>query len=724
MTAEPTKTDDPRVVHLRRGGTSVVVRLAADVPPCVLHWGPDLGAGDVGDLAAAVSGPIVDTVVTTQRFVALLPQHSSGWLGRPGLLGGREGRDWSVAFTSVEHLVEEAGGPHWPDGPAGAVRVRSTGYDEPGALVVRTELELHAGGLVRLRAAVRNAGGGVYEVRHLEPALPVPAAAGELLDFTGRWSHERTPQRQPFRHGTWLRESWGGRPGHDSATLLCAGVPGFGFRSGRVWGVHLAWSGNQVVDAERTVTGWRLLRGGELLLPGEVRLAAGEEYVSPWLVASWGEGLDELASRVHRYLRARPNHPRSARPVLVNTWEAVYFDHDLPRLLDLAEKAAAIGAERYVLDDGWFRHRRDDTAGLGDWYVDETVWPDGLTPLVDRVHALGMQFGLWFEPEMVNPDSDLARAHPDWMLATSHGPGVPMRFQQVLDLTRPDAFAFVLDRMSAIVGQYGVDYVKWDHNRSLVDAGSAPDWTPAVHAQTVAVYRLLDELEARHPGLEIESCASGGGRIDLGMMERCDRVWVSDTNDAHERQRLQRWTGLLLPPEMLGSHVGADRDHTTGRTLDLDLRAGTAVFGHLGIEWDLTARPDEDLAALRQWVTLHKELRTLLHTGDVVHADATDSSIQVEGVVATDRSDALYRVVAVDHTLDWPAGRVTLPGLDPSLVYRVTAQPPGDAAVAGTWVPGWAPEGVRLTGRVLGEVGVACPLLDPDRLVLLRVTAV
>ncbi|HWB37033.1 MAG TPA: alpha-galactosidase [Rugosimonospora sp.] len=707
-----------RVLHLRRGGTSLVLRLDGDVLPCVLHWGTDLGDGDLSGLAPALTGPVVDSVVSSQQVVSLLPQHSSGWLGRPGLLGSRAGRDWSVAFATVAHTVDE------PDGPAGVTRLVSTGHDERGGLVVRTELELHPGGLVRLRATVANAGADEYEVRLLEPALPVPAQADELLDLTGRWSHERVPQRMPFHHGAWVREAWGGRPGHDSATLLCAGTPGFGFRAGRVWAVHLAWSGNGTLSAERTVTGWRLLRGGELLLPGEVRLAPGEEYVSPWLVASWGDGLDELAGRVHRFLRARPQHPRSPRPVLLNTWEAVYFDHDLPHLLDLAEKAAAIGVERYVLDDGWFRHRRDETAGLGDWFVDEDVWPEGLTPLADRVHGLGMQLGLWFEPEMVNLDSDLARAHPDWLLGTAHGPGVPSRYQHVLDLGNPDAYAYVLERMSAIVGGYGVDYVKWDHNRPLVGAGHGPGFEPGVHAQTLAVYRLVDELRSRHPGLEIESCCSGGGRIDLGMMDRCDRVWVSDTNDAHERQRLQRWTGLLLPPEMLGSHVGADADHTTGRVLDLAFRAGTALFGHLGIEWDLSARSEQDLAALGRWVALHKELRPLLHGGDVVHADPANPAIQVDGVVAADRSDALYRVAAVNHTLDWPAGRVTLPGLADERVYRVTAQPPGDAAVAGAWLPGWAAKGAVLTGRALGEVGVACPLLDPDHLVLLRATAI
>ncbi len=715
------------VVHLRRGGTSVVLRLGDRVLPCVLHWGPDLGEVSEGALAAvlpALGMPFVDSVLTSQEAVAVLPQHSSGWLGRPGLLGSRDGRAWSVAFDAVSHEVGEAGTEAWPDGPAGAVRVRSVGTDGPGALEVATELEVLASGLVRVRGSVRNLGAEPYEVRHLEVALPVPAEATEVLDMAGRHTHERTPQRRPFDQGLWLREAWGGRPGHDSATVMCAGRPGFGWRSGRVWGVHLGWSGNQVVAAEHSFTGWRLLRGGELLLPGEVRLGQGEEYASPWLYGSWGEGLDAFSHRFHRFLRSRPQHPKRVRPVLLNTWEAVYFDMRLEKLLALAEKAAELGIERYVLDDGWFRHRRSDNAGLGDWFVDEGVWgPAGMHPLTDRVRELGMEFGLWFEPEMINLDSDLARAHPEWIFGTEHGPGLPSRYQHVLDLGHPQAYDYVLERVSAVVAEYGVAYIKWDHNRALLDAGHSPEGIPGVHVQTLAVHRMMAELKARHPGLEIESCCGGGGRVDLGILEHTDRVWVSDCIDAHERHRMVAWTGLTLPPEVMGTHVGSGADHTTKRSHALSFRAGTAMWGHMGVEWDLTTASEADFAALAEWIAFHKEVRGLLHSGDVVHADLANPALHLEGVVATDKSDALYRLSALDQTLIWPPGRVTLPGLDPDRSYRVSAQAPGDAA-ARTFAPGWAPDGVVLPGRILDQVGIQAPLLDTDTLVLLRAQAV
>ena len=713
------------IAHLRRAGTSLVVHLDPRLLPCVLHWGPDLGEGppdQADELLAALGAPYIDSEIYVQERVAVLPQHAAGWLGRPGLLGSRAGQAWSVAFDRVTNTVEEAGSPAWPDGPDGAIRVRSVGADEPGELEVATELELLASGLLRVRASVRNLADAAYEVLHLEPALPVPAEAGELLDMTGRHTRERTPQRRPFDQGQWVREAWGGRPGHDAATVLCAGRAGFGFRSGRVWGVHVAASGCQRLSAEHLPTGWRLLRGGELLLPGEVLLERDATYTTPWLYASWGEGLDEFSSRFHRYLRARPQHPSRPRPVLLNTWEAVYFDHNLSKLLLLAERAAELGIERFVLDDGWFRHRRDDRAGLGDWYVDEATWPHGLTPLAERVRALGMEFGLWFEPEMVNLDSDLARAHPEWLFATNHGPGLPSRYQHVLDLGHPEAYEYVLERMSSIIAEYGVDYVKWDHNRPLLDAGHQPTGAPGIRAHTMAVHRMITALKERHRGLEVESCCGGGGRVDLGILELTDRVWVSDCIDAHERHRIVRWTGLTLPPEVMGTHVGSARDHSTKRTHTLDFRAGTAVWGHLGVELDLTAVSAADFARLAHWIGFHKHWRGLLHSGDVVRADLANPALQLEGVVAPDRGEALYRLSALDHTLTWPPGRVPLPGLDPGRSYRVTLLPPadreGDAAP-----PAWAGRGVSLTGRLLAEVGVHAPLLDSDELVLIHARA-
>jgi alpha-galactosidase len=415
---------------------------------------------------------------------------------------------------------------------------------------------------------------------------------------------------------------------------------------------------------------------------------------------------------------------RPARPLVLNTWEAVYFETDLDHLKRLADVAAEVGVERFVLDDGWFRHRRHDRAGLGDWYVDEGVWPHGLHPLVDHVRSLGMQMGLWFEPEMVNPDSDLVRAHPDWVLT----PGAPMwRHQLVLDVANPDAYDYLLERISSLVTEYDLDYLKWDHNRDL--HGPVHDGRPGVSVQTRAVYRLLDELKARHPGLEIESCASGGARVDLGILARTDRVWASDTNDAVERQTIQRWTGLLLPPELIGSHVGPPESHTTGRHVSLGMRLATSLFCHAGFEWDITTCSDEELGAVTRFAALYKELRPLLHSGDVVRADLPDPGALLHGVVALDRAEAVYAYIRVTTSPDAAPGLVRLPGLDPSLRYAVRVRSEvGDPLSIRSDPPGWWPaatseQGFVVRGAVLGASGLAMPALDPATAVVLHLTS-
>ena len=590
--------------------------------------------------------------------------------------------------------------------------------------------------------------GEPYEVNDLVLAFPVPAVGREILDMAGRWGKERVPQRRPLTVGTHLREGRKGRTGADAATVLHVGTPGFGFREGEIWAVHTGWSGNHTHYAERLSTGEQVIGGGELLLPGEVVLGQGQSYRSPWVYGSYGAGLDAVAHRFHRYLRSRDQHPSSQRPVTLNVWEAVYFDHEIGRLKELAEVAAAIGVERYVLDDGWFGSRRHDQAGLGDWTVSPDVWPDGLHPLVDTVLGLGMQFGLWFEPEMINLDSDVARAHPEWVMATGDRLPVQSRYQQVINLGIPECYSYIRDAIFAILKEYEISYIKWDHNRDLIDAGTQPTGEPGVHEQTLAYYRLLDEIKAAHPGLEIESCASGGGRVDLGVLERTDRVWVSDCIDPLERQQMTRWTTQLVPPELMGAHIASGRSHTTGRVHDLDFRAATAIFGHLGIEWDLTKASAAERKQLSAWIEIFKEHRDLLLGGDLVRLDFPDESLIAGGVVAFDQSEAIYSFASVARSEVVFLGRVRLPGLNPSRRYRVLPMMLEYLPSGLRTPPWWGMQrlvadqyaevaddgqahytfekeslGVDLRGSVLTDVGLMLAPINPDHAVLYHVSA-
>ncbi|MEV8565900.1 alpha-galactosidase [Streptomyces sp. NPDC051322] len=720
-----------RTAHLRAAGVSFVVELSSPLPR-ILHWGADLGDltdEDADALTLTADGAVLNSALDLPRQCTVWPTEADGWSGTPAHQGHR-------------------------GGTATTPRVRLTGAEErPGELVLRladevSELDITLtyrldpsgvlGVVTELTRPVAGPGQdrAPYDLTGVTALLPVPHRADEVLDFTGKWCREASPQRGGLRFGSHVREVRRGRPGADSPYLLTLGVPGFGFRTGEVWGLHVGWSGNQRWVAERLPEGagvhGAVLGGGELLAPGEIRLAPGDRYTSPVCHFVWSDaGLDGLADRFHNLLRGRPAHPATPRPLTLNTWEAVYFDHRIDRLLELADLAAETGVERLVLDDGWFAGRRDDTAGLGDWTVDPAVWPQGLTPLVERVHGHGMQFGLWVEPEMVNPDSDMAREHPDWLLAPSQGLGPSWRHQYVVNLAHQDAWDYLLKSLDEIVTRYAVDYLKWDHNRELHEAvarGADGADRPGVHAQVEAVYRLIDALKGRHPGLEIESCASGGARVDLGILARTDRVWASDCNDPVERQAIQRWTGQLLPPELVGTHVGGPHSHTSGRVTAESFRYLTALFGHAGIEDDLTARTPQERAGLKRWAALYKELRPLLHSGRVVRADLTDDATLLHGVVADDASHAVYCWVRTATSTKAQSGRVQLPGLPTRGGYRVRVRTEaGLPALHQTSGPAWftaALDGwVPLPGSVLGGAGLPLPTLEPGQALLIEVTA-
>ena len=708
---------------------------SADGPLLIAGLDPPAGTGLIlfprpGSLPAVWAGPVPSAgldpadaaaLLAAARPCALLPEHGLGWFGRPGLSGHRldagsgpvAGRDWSPLF--LPSGIES-------DSRRAVVRAE----DVTAGLRLVTEAEAVPGGAIRVRHTLANTGAQPYVVDRLEVVFPLPARVGEVLDFTGRQTAERIPQRHQLGDGLWLREGRRGHTGHDSATVVVAGEPGFGFGHGEVYGVHVAWSGNTVHRVERLpssmleleagephrlVPGLTTIGGGELLLPGEITLAQGEAYTTPWVfLAASRDGLDSLAAQFHDYLRSLPAHPRTPRPVTLNVWEAVYFRHDFATLAQLADIAAGIGVERYVLDDGWFTGRRSDRAGLGDWQVDDAVWPHGLHRLADHVRARGMQFGLWFEPEMVNPDSELYRAHPDWIL--SAGGRVPplQRHQLVLDLTRPEVADYLFGQISAVLSQYPISYVKWDCNRDVIDAGSGlRAGAPAAHAQVLAVYALMDRLRQQYPDVEWEACAAGGGRIDLAILERFQRVWPSDMTDAQARQSIQRWTAQLVPPEYLGAHVSAPFSHQTGRHMPLSLRCATALFGHMGIEWDITQASSEELAQLAAWIELHKTHRDLLHSGRMVRLDTGDDTAWMHGVVAADQSTALMCYVQLDVPRHDQAVAMRIPGLDPARRYQATDVTPGHRAGL---VNGLA-SGVQASGAALAEIGLAIPPQRP-----------
>ena len=694
----------PNSAVISQAGVSLVLDFSNGTPQ-ILHWGPEL-ADSVESLRAASIEPTAHAELDAHQFHGIWRENARGNTSRPALLGHRQGKDFSQKFELVK--VE-----------ATKTQVSATSQDLQAGLEVAVDFVFVGAGVLEIRQSVKNLGSTNFEIQTLETILPLPDNAEESMDFTGRWVKERQPQRRAIQSGMWVREVREGRTSHDYTILQLAMTKTANYQLGNVWALGLGFSGNSRHVIEQAQSGRKFISAGELLLPGEVILEPNQIHHAPSVYAIYSnEGIDGISDRSYQWLRSRKTHPSSPRPLTLNVWEAVYFDHNLEKLSELAEVAQDIGVERFVLDDGWFGSRRSDNAGLGDWQVSKDVWPEGLGPLIKKVKSCGMQFGLWFEGEMVNPDSDLYRNHPDWILKSGDRVPPEGRRQLVLDLTNPEAYKYILDSVDKVLSEYEIDYIKWDHNRFLLEPASAG--AAAVHAQTLAIYAMFSELKKRHPGLEIESCASGGGRIDLGMAQIADRFWTSDCNDALERQYIQRYTQIAIPPELLGSHIGPTQSHTTGRVHSLSFRAITALFGHAGLEWDITQTSDEEKQQLRGFSAYYKQKRALLHTGRMVRSEIDDSSF-VHGVVSQNQKEALFAYVTLSASQGSRPNAIVIPGLAKDKNYQVRAVfPMGEPTYIQRTQVAWL-DGAVLSGAALASVGLRAPIMNPENAMLIEI---
>jgi alpha-galactosidase len=586
------------------GGVAIGFVSVGGAVPVLAYWGPSLEpAPKPADLVGFAEVAVPHGGLDAGEVFDLLPQAGLGFFGHPGVRLARDGRE--IITQLVLAQVEAAPG-----------RIGFALSDTLAGVEVWLSFEIDdRTGVASASARVKNRGADTLEVIWLASALPL--VHDEVMMFSGRWAREFRPSRTRLAAGQIVQDDLTGRTSHHAPPFWAVGEPGFGEQSGQVIGLHLGWSGDHRGIFERLGDGRVQFQAGELLARGEVVLSAGDSYSSPTLYAACSDrGLNGLSDRFHPFVRdvvlggRLRNRPR---PVHLNTWEAVYFDHDLAALKALADAAHQVGVERFVLDDGWFKGRADDTAGLGDWTADPVKYPTGLGPLVEHVRGLGLEFGLWVEPEMVNLDSDLARAHPDWILGAPDRAQPLGRGQHVLNLSHPKAFEAILLSLDGLLSAHPIDYLKWDMNRALTHAVS--EGVPMVHCQVIAVYALIDRLRARHPDVEIESCASGGGRIDFGILQRTDRVWASDCNDPFDRQAIQRALSIFLPPELIGAHVGPARAHTTGRWASMGFRAQTALFGAMGVEADVRTLDARERAKLAAAISLYKQHRGLIHSG-------------------------------------------------------------------------------------------------------------
>ncbi|MFF9674683.1 alpha-galactosidase [Streptomyces eurythermus] len=622
-----------------------------------LHWGPPIALADAEELAKRpLPGPwpFESPLDGREEY----PVEGGPRFARPALsvrTGLRRGTEWRFVSYDVAD---------------GTLRLR---FDDDGL-----DVTLHyrmRGDVVERWVTVANGGPEPVELLRADAATwTLPDREGwRLSQLHGRWAAESRLTTAPLTYGEKVIGSRRGHTGHQHLPWVALDTDATEER-GEVYGCALGWSGSwritvaQLPDARVQITGGAGHDDSGLLL-----LAPGESYTTPVFAGLWSDGGFGGASRAwHAYQRAHviPDAERD-RPVLFNSWEATYFDISEEQQAALARRAAEIGVELFVVDDGWFGARTSDRAGLGDWTPSPDRFPRGLKPLADHVHALGMRFGIWVEPEMVNPDSELYRAHPDWV---QHHPGrtrTELRNQLVLNLAREDVQDHLWEQLDTLLSSAPIDYVKWDFNRCFTDAGwpgeSYPQRLWVDHVR--ALYALLDRLRAAHPRVAFESCSGGGGRIDLGVLGRTDQVWTSDNTDPLDRLAIQHGFTQLHPARVMAAWV-TDSPNTqlNGRASSLRFRFVSAMAGVLGVGGDLTRWSPEERAEARRWVELYKEIRPLVQHGELYRLRPPTGGLSAVQYVRGAQTVVLAWLQAQHYGEPVPA--VRLRGLDPTASYE------------------------------------------------------
>lgn len=681
--------------------------------PRLLYWGPNLPTDlDLDSLAAVAERPKPNGGLDVEEVVSWIPEPGRGFTDAPGI----ELRRGSTGiYTQFEISDAQRTETSW------SITCRD--------LSAQVTLDLHitldgATGILAANCVLTNHGVDELHVDALASmVLPVPERFTERLSLGGRWAQEFQSVREKIGSAAWLQESRLGRTSHHAFPGLALMASGTTIDQGDVWAAHLAWSGNHRTLLQRCRLGGLQLQMAELLLPGEVNLTSGQSYATPTLyLARSDAGLGGLSRRWHQYIRSSVlTRTDSPRPVHFNTWEALYFEHDATCLHNLVDVAANVGVERFILDDGWFFGRHDDRAGLGDWTPCPIRYPQGLSPLAQYCRTLGMEFGLWVEPEGLSQNSELFRAHPEWALGVA-GLEQPLgRHQYVLNFGLSEVRHHILAAMNNLLRNAPISFLKWDMNRDMTHAAGS-NGSAGVRAHVLGVYAIVDSLRVAHPDLHIETCASGGARADLGILRHCDRVWVSDCNGPLTRQRIQAGFLQFFPSELMGAHVGDARSHTTGEVCSIEVRTLSALFGHFGIEANMLNMGDEDLVHLRAAIEVYKTNRDWVHAGHVTSIDHPDPNISAIMAISEDRSHAMVSIIALGQTRSAVPAALRLPFLKSDAKYRLQFHP--------LWLPSKQSgksasdfhrgAALVLPGRVLHELGISLPVLSVSQGMLLQ----
>lgn len=534
--------------------------------------------------------------------------------------------------------------------------------------------------ITRCASVANNTNEPVVLTKAASLCLDIPHGEWEWVHFHGRHAMERLTERMPLCHGIQESSSTRGTSSHhqNPTVLLCS--PDCTETSGSCIGAALMYSGSfqtkiQLDQMEQV----RLVMG---INPELFRweLKPSEVFDTPEVIMSYSSnGMEKLSHNFHKVIRehvCRGKYKLAERPVLINNWEATYFDFNEEKILKIAEQAAALGVDMLVLDDGWFGKRNDDCSGLGDWFVNEKKLCGGLGSLAEKIKKMGMKFGLWFEPEMVSEDSELYRTHPEWAIQIPSRKPIRSRYQLVLDMTNPDVREYLFNSISKILRSAGISYVKWDMNRSICDhftpCLSADDQGEISHRYVLGLYELLERLTSEFPDVLFEGCSGGGGRFDAGMLYYCPQIWCSDDTDAYERTKIQYGTSFFYPVSAVGSHISAVPNHQTGRTTPIETRAVTAMAGSFGYELDLNTLSDSEKQEVRKQITRFKKYGRLIHNGLYYRlSDPMNDKFAVWEFVSEDKKEVLVNGVIFRTEPNRTQYLIKLRGLLPDADYRL-----------------------------------------------------
>lgn len=687
--------EECRQFHLTNGDVSYIFRVAEDGKLLQLYYGAAVPERDYSYLVELQHRPMTtyrkegDLRYSLEHVRQEFPEYGTTDFRHPAICLRQETGSRITDFVYVSHQMVD-GKPALEGLPATYTEAQEeaktlilTLRDELTEVEVQLFYTIFADWPVIARSSkVINQGRETCYLESLASlSLDLPDADYDWLQLSGAWARERHIKERPLQQGIQSIESTRGISSPHHNTFVALKRPETTEFSGPVLGATLVYSGNFLIQAEVDTYDVTRLQLGINPFGFEWKLAEGQSFTSPEALLVYSErglnGMSQVFHQLFRHRLARGYWRERARPVLINNWEATYFDFSENQLLDLAEKAQQVGVELFVLDDGWFGQRTNDRAGLGDWFVNPERLPQGLGSLAERIHVLGMKFGLWFEPEMVNKDSQLYRTHPDWLLAVPDRQPHHGRNQFVLDYSRPEVVDEIFERLSAVIEEAQLDYIKWDMNRPLTDVFSAA-W-PAdqqgeiFHRYVLGVYDLYERLISRYPSLLFESCSSGGGRFDPGMLYYAPQAWTSDDSDAIERLKIQYGTSLLYPLSSMGAHVSIVPNHQTNRLTPLKTRGNVAFFGSFGYELDLNQLSPEELAEVRKQIAFYKRHRELIHNGTFYRLQ---SPFKGDGqtawmVVSQDQNTALLGTFEVLNQVNRSHQRLLLKGLAVDKVYRL-----------------------------------------------------